>query len=112
MKQALAVMRGNLKEQARDWRDSWQVIVPVKSKATPITHRYQKFKLQEEDELQVNPKNTAHYTLSWIACVDNYCKIYKMPKVKNSRFLERMDWKGKERYWNARFIYGWHLILK
>ena len=34
--------------------------------------------------------------LSWIAYVDNHCKIYKMPKVKNSKFLKRMDWKGEE----------------
>ena len=33
-----------------------------------------------------------------------------MPKVKNSRFLERMDWKGEERYQNAKFMYSWHLI--
>ena len=35
-----------------------------------------------------------------------------MPKVKNSRFLERMDWKGKKRYQNAKFIYNWHPILE
>ena len=50
--------------------------------------------------------------LSWIACVDDYYKMYKMPKVKNSRFLERMDWKGEERYWNAKFMHGWHPILE
>ncbi len=44
--------------------------------------------------------------------MDDYYKIYKMPKVKNSRFLERMDWKGKERYWNVKFIYSWHLMSK
>src|SRR6266568_6903101 len=81
----------------------------AKSKATPIIYKYQKFKLQEEDELKVNPKNLVHYTLSWIACVDNYYKIYKMLKVKNSRFLERMDWKGKKKYQNAKFIHSWHL---
>ena len=42
--------------------------------------------------------------------MDNYYKMYKMPKVRNSRFLKRMDWKGEERYWNAKFIYSWHPI--
>ena len=51
MKRALATTRGNLEKQAEDWRDSWQITVPAKSKATPITHRHQKFELQEEDKL-------------------------------------------------------------
>jgi len=50
--------------------------------------------------------------LSWIACVDDYYEIYKILKVKNSRFLKRMDWKGKKRYWNIKFMYSWHLILE
>ena len=103
-------MRGDLKEQVRNWRDSWQIIVPVKSKAALIMYRYQKFKLQEENKLQVDLKNLAHYTLLWIVCVDNYYKMYKMPKVKNSRFLERMDWKGEERYQNVKFMHNWHLM--
>ena len=41
-------------------------------------------------------KNPAHYILSWIACVNDYYEMYKAIKIKNSRFLERMDWKGKE----------------
>ena len=36
--------------------------------------------------------------------------MYKMLKVKNSRFLKRMDWKGEERYWNVKFMYSWYLI--
>ena len=38
--------------------------------------------------------------------------MHKVPKVKNSRFLERMDWKSEERYRNAKFMHGWHPILK
>ena len=70
----------------------------AKSKAAPIIHQYQKFKLQEKDKLKINPKNLVYYTLSWIAYIDDHYKMYKMPKVKNSRFLKRMDWKGKEKY--------------
>ncbi len=106
MKRALARTRGNLEEQAPDWQDSWQIMVLAKSKAILIIYRHQRFKLQEEDELRVDLKNPAHYTLSWIACVDDYCEMYKAPKVKNSRFLERMDWKGEEQYQNAKFVHG------
>ena len=35
-----------------------------------------------------------------------------MLKIKNGRFLKRMDWKGKEQYQNAKFIHSWHLILE
>ncbi len=62
--------------------------------------------------MKINLKNPVHYTLSWIACIDDYYKMYKMPKVKNNRFLKRMDWKGKKQYRNAKFIYSWHLILE
>ena len=55
--------------------------------------------------MKVDLKNPAHHTLSWIAYINDYYKMHKMPKVKNSRFLEKMDWKGKKRYWNAKFIY-------
>ena len=54
----------------------------------------------------MDPKNLTHYTLLWITCVDDHYEIHKMPKVKNSRFLKRMDWKGKERYWNAKFMHN------
>ena len=75
-------------------------------------YKYQKFEFREENELQIDLKNPVYYILLWITCVDNHYKMHKMPKVKNSRFLERMDWKGEKRYWNIKFIYGWHLILK
>ena len=51
MKRALARMRGNLEKQAKDWRDSQQVTIPVKSKVILIIYRHQKFELQEEDKL-------------------------------------------------------------
>ena len=44
--------------------------------------------------------------------MDNYCEMYRMSKVKNSRFLERIDWRGKKRYQNAKFIYSWHPTLE
>ena len=40
IKRALAKIRGNLKEQAKDWQDNWQITVTAKSKAILITHKY------------------------------------------------------------------------
>ncbi len=57
-------------------------------------------------------RHPAHYTLSWIVYINNHCKIYKTVKVKNSRFLEKINWRGKKKYWNAKFIYSWHLTTK
>ncbi len=34
--------------------------------------------------------------LSWIACVNDFCKIYAVLKMGNVRYLERMDWKLKK----------------
>jgi len=42
-----------------------------------------RFKLKDKDKLRVNPKYIAHYTLSWIACVDNIYNIYRAPKDEN-----------------------------
>ena len=37
--------------------------------------------------------------------------MYAVLKASNAKYLERMDWKPKEqRYKNAKFIYGWHLM--
>ncbi len=33
IKQALASIRGNLKSQAKDWQDNWQITIPAKAKA-------------------------------------------------------------------------------
>ena len=35
-----------------------------------------------------------------------------MLKVKNSRFLKRINWINEERYWNVKFMHGWHPILE
>jgi len=49
-----------------------------------------RFKLKDKDKLRVNLKYIAHYTLSWIACVDNIYNIYRAPKDKNWKYLVRI----------------------
>jgi len=49
-----------------------------------------RFKLKDKDKLRVNLKHAAHYTLLWIACVDNIYNIYKAPKEKNRKYLVRI----------------------
>jgi len=61
----------------------------------------------------VDLKYLAHYTLLWIAYMDNYYNIYKVPKKRNYKYLVRMYWMpSKLKYKNTKFIYGWHLIKK
>jgi len=49
-----------------------------------------RFKLKDKDKLRVNPKYIAHYTLSWIAYVDDMCNMYRAPKDKNWKYLARI----------------------
>jgi len=63
--------------------------------------------MEEDDELRVNLKYLAHYTLLWIACIDDYYNIYKTLKAKNYKYLVRMYWiLNKLKYRNAEFMYG------
>ncbi len=50
--------------------------------------------------------------LSWIACVDNLCKIHAALKISNTRYLKRTNWRlEKQRYRDAKFMHRWHPIL-
>jgi len=70
-----------------------------------------RFKLKDKDKLRVNLKHIAHYTLLWIACVDNMCNIYRVLKDKNRKYLVRIYWAPKEKQFrNAKYIYRWHLV--
>jgi len=66
--------------------------------------------MQEDNKLRVDLRHLAHYTLLWIAYIDNYCNIYKILKKKNHKYLVRMYWIPSElKYRNTKFIYRWHL---
>ena len=51
-----------------------------------------RFKLKSKDKPRVNPKHIAHYTLLWIAYIDNIYNIYRAPKDKNWKYLARIYW--------------------
>ena len=42
-----------------------------------------RFKLKSKDELRVNLRYIAYYTLSWIACVEDICNMHRALKDKN-----------------------------
>jgi len=66
--------------------------------------------MQEDNKLRVNLKHLAHYTLSWIAYIDNYYNIYKVLKRRNYKYLVRMYWMPRElKYRNTDYIHRWHL---
>ena len=56
-----------------------------------------KFKLKEQNEPKIDLKHSAHYTLLWIACVDNYCNYYYIPKAKHSKYPKKTKWDSSER---------------
>jgi len=64
------------------------------------------FEMQEDDELRVNLKYLVYYTLLWIICVDNKCKMHRVLKTRNYKYLVRMYWiPSKLKYRNAEFMY-------
>jgi len=69
------------------------------------------FKKEEDNELRVDPKHLAHYTLLWIIYIDNYYNIHEAPKTRNYKYLVRIYWiPSKLKYRNAEFMHRWHLI--
>ena len=70
-----------------------------------------KFKLKDKNKLRVNLKHAAYYTLSWIACVNDMCNIYRAPKDKNQKYPVRIYWAPEEKQFrNAKYIHSWHLV--
>jgi len=64
------------------------------------------FKTQEDDELRVNLRHLAHYTLLWIIYIDNYYNIHETLKVRNYKYPVRMYWiLSKLKYRNAKFMH-------
>jgi len=61
IKEALIITSKDL-EEATDWRKDWQISIPVKESLRPIIKK-DIFKIKEDDELKVNLKYLAHYTL-------------------------------------------------
>jgi len=65
-----------------------------------------RFKLKNKNKLRVNLSYLAYYTLLWIACVDNTYNIYRVLKDKNRKYLIKIYWAPKERWFrNAKYIH-------
>jgi len=62
-----------------------------------LQKRGQKFKLKKQDKPKIDPKHSAHYTLSWIACIDNYCNFHHVSKAKHSKYFKRTKWDNSEK---------------
>jgi len=70
-----------------------------------------RFKLKDKDKLRVNLKHVVYYTLLWIACVDNMCNMYRVPKDNNWKYPVRIYWALEEKWFrNAKYIHSWHLV--
>ena len=77
----------------------------------PLWYIKETYSKQDEDELQDDFKYLVYYMLSWIACVDDYCRMHQYPKQKAKWYLERMYWpQASRRYRNAKFLYRWHTL--
>jgi len=46
--------------------------------------------MQEDNKLRVDLRHLVHYTLLWIAYIDNNYNIYKAPKKKNYKYLVKI----------------------
>jgi len=110
IKAILVNIKGNLEKQANNWRDNWEFTVNVDSQKSLLQERGRRFTLKKDNKPKINPKHPAHYTLSWIACVDNYCNLYHTPKTKHSKYPRRINWNDNEKkFQNAQKMHGWHL---
>ena len=111
IKRALITTNKDL-EEATDWRKDQQVSILVKE-SLKLVIRKNIFKIEEDNELKVNLKYLAHYTLLQIAYVDNYYKMHKALKARNYKYLVRIYQILSElKYRNNKFMYGWYLIKK
>ena len=71
-----------------------------------VRERNYRFKLKDENKLRVNPKHLAYYILLWIIYIDNYYNIYRVPKVKNQKYLVKIyQIKSEKKFRDAKFIY-------
>ena len=99
VKQVLVNIKGNLEEQTVNWRNSQKVSVPTDSQKLLSMGRGRRFEFKLDNKLRINPRYPVYYTLSWIACVDNYCSMHYTPKAKSSKYPRRTKWdKSKTKF--------------
>ena len=97
IKATLVNIKGNFKKQVDDQRDNWKFIVNTDSQKSLPQKKGHRFILKKGNKPRINPKHSANYTLSWIACVDNYCNLYYTPKAKYSKYPRRTNWDNSKK---------------
>ena len=73
------------------------MLVPVDSQKALLLEKDHKFKLKPENELRINPRHSAHYTLLWIAYMDNHYNLHHVLKAKVSRYPRKMEWNNSKK---------------
>jgi len=102
IKAILVNIKRNLKKQADDWKDNWKFTVNADSQKLLPQKKGHRFILKKNNKPRINPKHPAHYMLSWIACVDDYCNLHYTPKIKHSKYPRKMNWdNSKKKFQNA-----------
>ena len=71
--------------------------VSVNSQKALLLGRSYKFELKLENKPKIDLKHSAYYTLLWIACVDNHCNLYYIPKAKIGRYPKRIKWNNSKK---------------
>ena len=51
----------------------------------------QKFELKKQNKLKIDPRYFAHYMLSWITYVDNYCNFHHVLKAKHNKYPRKTE---------------------
>jgi len=111
IKAILVNIKGNLKKQTDNWRNNWEFIVNMDSQKLLPQKRGYRFILKQDNKSRIDLKHLAHYTLSWIACIDDYCNLHHTPKAKHSKYPRRMNWDDSEKkFQNIQKMHGWHPI--
>jgi len=92
IKAILVNIKGNLEKQANNWRDNWKFTVNTDSQKSLPQRKGHRFTLKKNNKLRINPKHPAHYMLSWIAYINDYCNLHYTPKTKYSKYPRKMNW--------------------
>ena len=110
IKAILVNIKGNLKKQADNWKNNWEFIVNADSQKLLPQEKGHRFTLKKNNKPKINLKHPAHYTLSWIACIDNYCNLHYILKVKHSKYPRKTEWdSSKRKFCNTKIMHRWHL---
>ena len=80
------------------------------SQKSLLQKRGHRFTLKKNNKPRIDLKHPAHYILSWIVYIDDYCNLYYTPKAKHSKYPRRVNWdNSKKKFQNAQKMHRWYL---